>query len=55
MNSKLAKLGEKTNLTKDDVKKFTRIGISGLLALVVAGLTGLGSAAAQEKERPAWQ
>ena len=54
MNKKIAKLGEKTNLTEENVKKLTRIGISGLLALAVAGLTGLGSdAAAQEREMPA--
>ena len=57
MNKKIAKLGEKTNLTKEDVKRITKIGISGLLALTVAGLTGLGSdAAAQEtnaREMPA--
>jgi hypothetical protein len=54
MNKKLARLGEKTTLTKEDVKKLTRIGISGILAIVAACLTGLGSnAAAQGTDMPA--
>lgn len=54
MNKKIARLGEKTNLTKEDLKKFTKIGLSGLLALTLTGLTGLGSeAAAQEQQMPA--
>ncbi|MBA4389934.1 MAG: proteinase inhibitor I4 serpin [Syntrophus sp. (in: bacteria)] len=36
MNKKIAKLGEKTNLTKEDAQKFTKIGLSGLLALALS-------------------
>lgn len=52
MNKKIAALGEKTNLKKEEVKKLTKIGVSGLLALAVAVLTGLGSNVAQAKEAP---
>lgn len=49
MNNKMAELGKKTNLTKADVKKLTRIGISGLLALVFSTFTvGWGDSNAAE-------
>ena len=36
MNKKIAKLGEKTNLAQEEVNKFTKIGLSGLLALTLS-------------------
>lgn len=36
MNKKIAKLGEKTNLSEGDVKKLTKIGVSGFLALILS-------------------
>jgi len=39
MNKKMARLGEKTNLTKGEVAKFTKIGISGFFALVFSLVT----------------
>lgn len=39
MNKKIAKLAEKTNLTEYDVKKLTKIGILGLLALTLSVFT----------------
>jgi len=39
MNKKMAQLGEKTNLTKEDVKKLTKVSILGLLALVLSVFT----------------
>ena len=54
MNRKIAKLGEKTNLSEYDVKKFSKIGISGFLTLILSIFTiGLGdSGAAEIKPQP---
>jgi len=54
MNKKMAKLGEKTNLTKEEVKKLTRIGISGLFALALSVITAgwSDSHAAEVKPQP---
>jgi hypothetical protein len=49
MNKKIVKLGERTNLTKEDVDKITMIGISGLLALTLSIFTfGLSNSNAAE-------
>lgn len=39
MNKKIAKLGERTNLTKENVRKLTKISISGLFALFISLFT----------------
>jgi hypothetical protein len=40
MNRKIVQLGKRTNLTTEEVKKLTKIGISGLLALILSLVTG---------------
>jgi len=39
MNKKLENLGAKINLPKEDTRKFTRIGLSGFLALAISVFT----------------
>jgi hypothetical protein len=54
MNNKMVKLGEKTNLTKEDMQKFTKIGLSGLIALALSVFTvgWSDSNAAEVKTQP---
>lgn len=52
MNKKIAKLGEKTNLTNEDVKKLTKIGISGLLAVALSVFTFGWSESSAAEVRP---
>lgn len=54
MNTKMSKLGEKTNLTKEEVKKLTKIGISGFFALIlsIATFGWSDSNAAEVKPQP---
>lgn len=49
MNKKMAQLGEKSSLTKEDVRKLAKIGISGLFALFISLFTvGLSDSNAVE-------
>jgi len=54
MNRKMAQLGKKTNLEAEEVTRLTKIGLSGLLALVLSVVTGgwSGSNAAELKPVP---
>jgi hypothetical protein len=54
MNKKMTKLGEKTNSKEEEVKKLTKIGISGLLALILSVFTvgWSDSQAAEVKPQP---
>jgi hypothetical protein len=54
MNKKMAKLGAKTNLKKEEVRNLTKIGIFGLLAITFSVFTfgWIDSSAAEVKPRP---
>lgn len=53
MNKKMVRLGEKTNLTKGEVAKLTKIGISGVFALILSVVSaGWGAANAAEAKHP---
>ena len=54
MKKKMEKLGEKTNLTKGDVKRLTRTGIIGLFVLIfsVLGIKAGGAYAADKNLQP---
>lgn len=49
MNKKMAKLGKKTNLQGEDVNNFTKIGLSGFIALTLSIFT-IGSSSSNAAE-----